>query len=60
MPVYREEPVVVREEPVVEQPVVNRTDGGLTGFAIAKYGFILLMTIIILWFIANYLLPFLR
>ncbi|HZA60477.1 MAG TPA: hypothetical protein VE754_02205 [Actinomycetota bacterium] len=29
---------------------------GLTGFAIAKYGFILIITIVILWFIANYFL----
>ncbi|HVL80495.1 MAG TPA: hypothetical protein VM840_02750 [Actinomycetota bacterium] len=31
-------------------------DGGLTGFAIVKYGFILVITIVILWFIANYFL----
>lgn len=31
-------------------------DGGLTGFAIAKYGFILIITLVVLWFIANYFL----
>jgi hypothetical protein len=30
--------------------------GGLTGYAIAKYGFILIMVIVILWFVANYFL----
>ncbi len=33
-----------------------RTGGDLTGFAFVKYGFILVMTIVILWFIANYFL----
>jgi len=32
------------------------TGGGLTGFAIAKYGFILIMVIVVLWFVANYFL----
>ena len=30
--------------------------GGLTSFALVKYGFILVITIVILWFIANYFL----
>jgi hypothetical protein len=30
--------------------------GGLTGYAIAKYGFILLIVIVVLWFVANYFL----
>jgi hypothetical protein len=29
---------------------------GLTGYAIAKYGFILLIVIVVLWFVANYFL----
>ncbi len=33
-----------------------RSDGGLTGYAIAKYGFILAIVIVVLWFIANYFL----
>ncbi len=30
--------------------------GGLTGYAIAKYGLILAIVIVVLWFIANYFL----
>jgi hypothetical protein len=30
--------------------------GGLTGYAVAKYGFILIMVIVVLWFVANYFL----
>jgi hypothetical protein len=30
--------------------------GGLTGYAIAKYGFLLAIVIVVLWFIANYFL----
>lgn len=30
--------------------------GGLTGFALVKYGFILAIVIVILWFVANYFL----
>jgi hypothetical protein len=29
---------------------------GLTGYAVAKYGFILIMVIVVLWFVANYFL----
>ena len=75
MPVYEEEPVVRRhvvrepaverrivEEPVVSGRVVRDTDpdDGLTSYALVKYGFILVMTLIILYFIANYLLPLIR
>lgn len=70
MPVYEEEPVRRRvvEEPVVERRIVeepveqrvvrtsSRNDG-LANFALVKYGFILVMTIIILYFLANYILP---
>lgn len=75
MPVYEEEPVVTRrvvEEPVVERRIVeepivqqravrqsSRSDD-LTAYAVIKYGFILLMTLIILYFIANFFLPLLR
>lgn len=72
MPIYEEEPVVTRrvvEEPVeerrvVERPVVRREvvreaprSSGLANFALVKYGFIMLMTLIVLFFIAKYLLP---
>ena len=75
MPVYEDDPVVRRrvvEEPVVERQVVEdpvvrqrvvrdapRSDD-LTGYALIKYGFILLMTLVILYFIANYFIPLLR
>jgi hypothetical protein len=32
------------------------SDGGLTGFALAKYGIILLIVIVVLWFVATYFL----
>ena len=75
MPIYEEEPVRTRrvvEEPVVERRVVeepvtqqrvvrdsSRSDDW-TGYALIKYGFILLMTLVILYFIANFLIPLLR
>ena len=31
--------------------------GGLTSFAIVKYGFILIITIVVLYFVARYLIP---
>jgi hypothetical protein len=33
------------------------TGGSLTGYAVVKYGFILVITIVVLYFIARYLLP---
>lgn len=75
MPVYEEEPVVTRrvveepvverrivEEPMVEQRVVRQSSRSddLTMYAVIKYGFILLMTLLILYFIANYFIPLLR
>jgi hypothetical protein len=75
VPVYEEEPVVRRrvveepvverrvvEEPAVEQRVVRQAprSDDLTAYALIKYGFILLMTLLILYFIANYFIPMLR
>ncbi|HYN98864.1 MAG TPA: hypothetical protein VEU28_04250 [Actinomycetota bacterium] len=70
MPIYEEEPVRRRvvEEPVVERRVVEEPvqqrvvrdspqNDGLANYALVKYGFILVMTIIILYFLANYILP---
>ena len=70
MPIYEEEPVRRRvvEEPVVERRVVEEpaqrrvvrsssANDGLAGYALVKYGFILVMTLIILYFLANYILP---
>ncbi|MDQ3991292.1 MAG: hypothetical protein M3245_03130 [Actinomycetota bacterium] len=45
-------------EPPPERPV--RTGDSLTGFAFVKYGFILAMTIVILYFLARYVLPLFR
>ncbi len=52
MPVYEEEPVVERR--VVSDPEPANT--GLAGYAMVKYGFILAITIVILYFLANYVL----
>ncbi|HEX2149125.1 MAG TPA: hypothetical protein VHI31_02990 [Actinomycetota bacterium] len=51
MPVYEEEPIAERR--VVEP---DRTNSGLAGYALVKYGFILAITIVILYFLANYVL----
>jgi hypothetical protein len=45
-------------EPHTHDPAAAPPErSGLTGFAIAKYGFILLIVIAILWFIAYVLIP---
>jgi len=51
---------VYREEPVETNVVETRTTGGgdMTGYALAKYGFLLLITIVVLYFISRYLLHF--
>lgn len=55
MAVYREHDHV---EPVVERQVVTNDPGsGLTGYAMVKYAFILAITIVILFFLAKYVLP---
>ncbi|MGH2725233.1 MAG: hypothetical protein ACRDI0_13440 [Actinomycetota bacterium] len=36
---------------------VREPASGLTGYAIVKYGFILIITIVILYFIAKFILP---
>ena len=42
-------------EPHSHEPPPDRGTG-LTGYAIAKYGIILLIVIVVLWFVATYLL----
>jgi hypothetical protein len=42
-----------------EEPPPEDRDAGLTGYAIAKYGFLLVITLIVLYFIAVYVLPLL-
>jgi hypothetical protein len=39
-----------------EEPVVVERGSGLTGYAVAKYGFILLIVIVVLFFIARFVL----
>ena len=53
-----EEPVAARR--VVDEPVVSssRTDGWAQA-EMVRYGFILVMTIIILYFLARYIIPML-
>ena len=40
---------------VVDEPVQDR--GSLTGFAAVKYGFIFLIVIAVLYFVAAYVIP---
>lgn len=48
----------IREEPVVEsREVVREPATGLAGFAMVKYGFILAITIVLLYFVAKFILP---
>jgi hypothetical protein len=51
-PVVQQTPAVVRETPTV----VNR-GSSLTSYALVKYAFILAITIVILYFVARYLIP---
>ncbi len=59
------EPVVEREvvrEPTVRRRLVRRgvdEDPGnsLAGYALVKYGFLFIITIIVLWFLARVILP---
>lgn len=37
-------------------PAEPERGGGLTGYAIAKYGIILIIVVVVLWFVANYFL----
>jgi hypothetical protein len=66
--VYTEQPAVVHHDhhepaqPVYQAPppsiVVDRSNS-LTAYAVIKYSFILVMTIIILYFVARFVLPLL-
>ncbi|MCA1839255.1 MAG: hypothetical protein ABR507_01310 [Actinomycetota bacterium] len=48
-------------EPVVErQQVVREPGSGLTSYAFVKYAFILAITIVVLFFLARYILPMFR
>jgi hypothetical protein len=43
------------DEPVHHD--VHEPASGLTSYAVVKYGFILVITIVVLYFVARYLLP---
>ena len=49
----RQDPVVVRQEP----PVVVHRDNSLTAYAFIKYAFALAITIVVLYFLARYVIP---
>lgn len=50
-----EEPVAARR--VVDEPVVSSRTDGWAQAEMVRYGFILVMTIIILYFLARYIIP---
>ncbi|MEO8476900.1 MAG: hypothetical protein ABI572_07590 [Actinomycetota bacterium] len=50
------EPEHHTHEPQV-QPQIQEGSNGLTGYAAVKYGFIFLIVVAILWFLAAYLIP---
>ena len=65
-PYRREDPVVhtpgYAHEPAhthrpVEPAPVHDHSSGLTSYAVVKYGFILVMTIVILYFLARFVIP---
>ena len=49
------EPHSHEPEPHSHEPAPE-SGTGMTGFALAKYGFILLIVIVVLWFVATYFL----
>jgi hypothetical protein len=48
------DPHAHHDEPVHHEV---RDSTGLTGYAVVKYGFILVITIVVLYFVARYLIP---
>ena len=65
---YHEDPVVrrsgrVHEPDHVHRPVapapapVHHHSSGITSYAVVKYGFMLVMTIVILYFLARFVIP---
>ena len=51
-----QQPHVHSEEPAYH-PAEPATGGGLTAFALVKYGFILAITVVVLYFLATQVLP---
>ena len=54
---YPERRVVVDEPAVVQGDAYATRGSGLTGYAVAKYAFILAIVVVILFFVAKYVLP---
>jgi len=52
-PVYRDDPVVVQRS----APAVYDRGDSWTSYAFVKYAFILAITIVVLYFVARYVLP---
>ena len=51
------EPHVHQDQHAHEAPPPAEPGSSWTGYAVIKYGFILLITIVVLYFVARYLLP---
>lgn len=49
------EPHTHEPEPHAHEPAAE-TGSGMTGFALAKYGIILVIVLVVLWFVATYFL----
>lgn len=59
----REEPATVERryvEPASEHVHVDGPRDTLTSYAAVKYGFILVMTIVVLYFLARFVIPLVR
>jgi hypothetical protein len=44
------------DQPHSHEPAPEPERSGLTGYAIAKYGIILIIVVVVLWFVANHFL----
>ncbi len=56
--VYRDEPVYRDDPAMVERATPTYVDrSGWTSYAFVKYAFILAITIVVLYFVARYVLP---
>jgi hypothetical protein len=53
---WRAEEVDRLTQPHGHEPPPPEPRSGMTGYAIAKYGIILIIVIVVLWFVANYFL----
>jgi hypothetical protein len=51
------EPHLHRDEHAHDAPPSAEPGSSWTGYAVIKYGFILIITIVVLYFVARYLLP---